>query len=115
MMPPRAVDYVNEHDMWADLETGRIRAAVFAEAARLRYVAHHRSASFEPADPFDFPILPETGYFLRKDDHGLKALVDGQIQAIKREGVLAAILDRFGYPSTLALPPEATAQGGLEP
>ena len=115
VLGPRATDFAEEPEMWRALDTGAIRAVVFAEAAGLGHLAKHRGARFEAAAPFDFPVLPETGYFFTKDDTALKAAIDGNIRAIKEEGLLARILDRFGYPSELALPPGAVATPNLEP
>jgi ABC-type amino acid transport substrate-binding protein len=111
----QALGYAEEPEMWADLEAGVIRAVTFAEEAGLGHIARNPEAEIECVDGFDFPTLPETGWFFRKDDTALKAIVDPHIRAIKEEGVLAAILARFGYPIELALPPGAAAQSDLEP
>ena len=111
----QALGYAEEPEMWADLESGAIRAVIFAEEAGLGHIAHHPGANIEPVEGFDFPTLPETGWFFRKGDTALKAAVDPHIRAIKAEGLLAEILDRFGYPVALALPPGAEAQSDLEP
>ena len=111
----QARGYAEEPEMWADLESGAIRAVIFAEEAGRGHIAHHPGTSIEAVDGFDFPTLPETGWFFRKDDTALKAVVDPHIQAIKAEGLLVEILARFGYPTALALPPGAEAQSDLEP
>ncbi len=115
LLGAQARGYAEEPEMWADLESGVIRAVSFAEEAGLGHIAHNPGSNIEPVDGFDFPTLPETGWFFRKDDAALKSVVDPHIQAIKEEGLLAEILDRFGYPTELALPPGAEAQSDLEP
>lgn len=111
----KARAYVEEAEMWADLASGAIGAACFAETAGLGYIAAHPEAGIEAVDGFDFPTLPETGWFFRKEDRAMKDRVDPAIRALKDEGLLAAILARHGYPAELALPAGATAQGDLEP
>jgi cystine transport system substrate-binding protein len=111
----RARGYAEESELWADLAAGEIGAVCFAETAGLGHIAAHPEHGIEAVDGFDFPILPETGWFFRKHDLALKARIDPAIRAIKEEGLLAAILARHGYPAELALPPGATARGNLEP
>ena len=111
----KARGYAEEAELWADLASGEIGAACFAETAGRGYIAAHPEHGLEAVAGFDFPTLPETGWFLRKDDHALKARIDPEIRALKEEGLLAKTLSRHGYPADLALPPGATAQSDLEP
>ena len=111
----KARGYAEEVELWSDLASGEIGAACFAETAGLGHIAAHPEQDIEAVAGFGFPVLPETGWFLREDDRALKARVDPAIRAIKEEGLLATILTRHGYPAELALPPGVTAQGDLEP
>lgn len=111
----QARGYAEETELWADLAAREIGAVCFAETAGLGHIAAHPEHAIEAVEGFDFPILPETGWFFSKGGHALKARVDPAIRALKEEGFLAAILARHGYPAELALPPGATAQTDLEP
>lgn len=110
----QARGYAREAELWADLEAGAIGAVCFAESAGLGHIARHPASRIERVEGFDFPILPETGWFFRKGDEALKTAVDPLIRAIKADGLLVEILTRFGYPAELALPPGADAESGLE-
>lgn len=111
----KARGYAEEAELWADLAAGKIGAVCFAETAGLGHIAAHPEHEIEAVEGFDFPVLPETGWFFRKGDLALKARIDPAIRALKEEGLLASILARHGYPAELALPPGATAQADLEP
>ncbi len=114
LLGDQARGYAEEAELWADLESGAIGAVCFAESAGLGHIARHPDSKIARVEGFDFPTLPETGWFFRKGGDALKAAVDPQIRAIKEEGLLAEILTRFGYPAELALPPGAEAQRDLE-
>ncbi|MGH6954326.1 MAG: substrate-binding periplasmic protein [Alphaproteobacteria bacterium] len=103
----RAAGYPSERELWPALDRCEIGAAVFAEYAGRSYLARHPEASFEPAPGFEFPILPETMYFFRKGETRLKAAFDAHIREIKRDGTLAQILERFGYPVECIVPAAA--------
>ena len=105
----RAVGYTSEEELWPALDRGDIRVGVFAEYAGRGYLARHPDANFEMADAFEFPILPPTMYFFGQDEAQLKTAFDAYIQDIKRDGTLARILTRFGYPADSIVPVGVTA------
>jgi lysine-arginine-ornithine-binding protein len=92
--------YTAQDDVNLDLVSGRIDAAAADSVAFLPFLQSEDGQAYAPVGPAltqaDFPVLGHgTGMGFRKEDTALRAEVDAAIEAMKADGTLATLSQKW--------------------
>lgn len=102
----RTRTYSEQTAMWSDLERGVTEAAYFERIAGLAYLATHRDANFEIAEPFSFADAPAfaTAFWFRRGEVELVHEFNSSLDHLKESGDLGRMLVRYGASAADVLP-----------
>lgn len=95
----KVVSYQNQDQVYADLVSGRIQAALQkTPSAKVGFLDKPEGKDFKLVDGFanDPSVLGVgTGFGVRKNDKALKERLDKAIEALKKEGVISALSKKY--------------------
>ncbi len=98
------VAYKTHPEMLSDLKAGRIDAALAGETTAAYANVEHPEPAVELLHEWQGKASRPTGFAFRTDDTRLREYVEEQLDAMKKDGSLAAILEKYGLSARNIVP-----------